>query len=93
MQKPANCSGGGSYPAGLYMYTSDSVFNRDTMSLYMATGNMIPRPSKAPWVLDEVNFLGNASASDRNNSNFRVIKTTSGESLTVLVETDEENDV
>lgn len=75
------------------MYTSDSAFNRFTMSKYMATGNMIARPSKAPCVQDEILFLGNASAytsaSDRNSSNFRVIKTTSGESLTVMVETDE----
>ena len=74
------------------MYTSDSFFNRVTMSEYMATGNMITRPSKAPWVQDEMNILGNASASDTNSSNSRVIKTTSGESLTVLVETDEGND-
>ena len=75
------------------MYTSDSLFSRVTMSQYMATGNMITRPSKAPWVQDEINFLGNASASGTNSSNFRVVKTTSGESLTVVVLTDKEIDV
>ena len=54
----------------------------------MATGNMIARPSKAPWVQNEMSIIGNASASDTSSSNFRVMKTTSGESLTVLVETD-----
>lgn len=44
VERLISLAGGGSKYMGLYVYTTDSFFQRDTMSVYMATGNTIEPP-------------------------------------------------
>lgn len=77
---------GGGYPAGIYMYTTDSKFNQEIMSQYMATGKMITPPKDPRWGLGS---LSNVFGLAGNVSDFRVIETTAGESLLAMLEADD----